>query len=69
MLDQWLGVFAPAGTPADIIERLNGEIGKALADPAVRKNLLRTRRRSRSAERPSNSHASFARTTPSSGGW
>jgi tripartite-type tricarboxylate transporter receptor subunit TctC len=39
VLDQWLGVFAPAGTPASIIERLNGEIGKALADPAVRKNL------------------------------
>ena len=40
VLDQWLGVFAPAGTPADITERLNGEIGKALADPAVRKNFL-----------------------------
>jgi tripartite-type tricarboxylate transporter receptor subunit TctC len=39
VLDQWLGVFAPAGTPAIIIARLNSEIGKALADPAVRKNL------------------------------
>src|SRR5262249_10323169 len=39
VLDQWLGVFAPAGTPADIIARLNGEIGKALADAEVRKNL------------------------------
>lgn len=38
VLDQWLGVFAPAGTPQAIIERLNSEIGKALADPAVRKN-------------------------------
>jgi tripartite-type tricarboxylate transporter receptor subunit TctC len=39
VLDQWLGVFAPAGTPAEIITRLNGEIGKALADAEVRKNL------------------------------
>ncbi len=40
VLDQWLGVFAPAGTPAAITALLNAEIGKALADPAVRKNLL-----------------------------
>jgi tripartite-type tricarboxylate transporter receptor subunit TctC len=40
VLDQWLGVFAPAGTPPAIAERLNGEIGKAIADPGVRKNFL-----------------------------
>jgi tripartite-type tricarboxylate transporter receptor subunit TctC len=40
VLDQWLGVFAPARTPADIAERLNAEINKALADPSVRKNLM-----------------------------
>jgi tripartite-type tricarboxylate transporter receptor subunit TctC len=40
VLDQWLGVFAPAGTPPDIAIRLNGEINKAIADPAVRKNFL-----------------------------
>ena len=40
VLDQWLGVFAPAGTPADIISRLNTEMRKALADPAVRKGFL-----------------------------
>jgi tripartite-type tricarboxylate transporter receptor subunit TctC len=39
VLDQWLGVFTPAGTPAEIVTRLNGEIGKALADAEVRKNL------------------------------
>jgi tripartite-type tricarboxylate transporter receptor subunit TctC len=39
VLDQWLGVFAPAGTPAEIITRLNGEIDKALGDAEVRKNL------------------------------
>lgn len=40
VLDQWLGVFAPAGTPPDIASRLNSEINKAIADPAVRKNFL-----------------------------
>jgi tripartite-type tricarboxylate transporter receptor subunit TctC len=40
VLDQWLGVFAPAGTPPAITARLNTEIGKALADPAVRKSFL-----------------------------
>jgi len=37
VLDQWLGVFAPAGTPAAIVLRLNAEINNALKDPAVRK--------------------------------
>ena len=36
VIEQWLGVFAPAGTPADIVARLNGEIGKALAEPTLR---------------------------------
>ncbi len=33
----WGGIFAPAGTPRDIVLRLNGEIGKALASPDLRK--------------------------------
>jgi tripartite-type tricarboxylate transporter receptor subunit TctC len=41
VLAQWLGVFVPAGTPAAIIERLNAEINKALAEPAIRENLLK----------------------------
>jgi len=40
VLEQWLGVFAPAGTSADVANRLNGEINKAIADPAMRKSLL-----------------------------
>jgi len=36
VLDQWLGVFAPAGTPSAIAELLNSEINKAIADPGVR---------------------------------
>ncbi len=31
----WVGVFAPAGTPAPIIDRLNGAINKVLALPEV----------------------------------
>lgn len=32
----WLGIMAPAGTPKDVIERLNEEIAKAIAKPAIR---------------------------------
>jgi tripartite-type tricarboxylate transporter receptor subunit TctC len=38
VIEQWLGVFAPAGTPASTVIRLNAEINKALADRAVRDN-------------------------------
>jgi tripartite-type tricarboxylate transporter receptor subunit TctC len=33
----WFGMFAPAGTPAAIVDRLNREVRNALADPAVNK--------------------------------
>jgi tripartite-type tricarboxylate transporter receptor subunit TctC len=36
----WYGVFAPAGTPAPVVERLSGEIRKALAVPEVRDSLI-----------------------------
>jgi tripartite-type tricarboxylate transporter receptor subunit TctC len=32
----WLGVGAPKGTPAEIVERLNRGVNAALADPAVK---------------------------------
>jgi len=32
----WLGIMAPAGTPKDIVERLNAEIAKVIAKPAIR---------------------------------
>lgn len=38
VIEQWLGVFAPAGTPVSTVVRLNAEINKALADHAVRDN-------------------------------
>ena len=40
VMDQWLGVFAPARTQADIAARLNDEINKALRDPSLRKSFL-----------------------------
>jgi tripartite-type tricarboxylate transporter receptor subunit TctC len=42
VLDQWFGAFVPAGTPAEIVARLNAEIAKALADPAIHDNMLKT---------------------------
>jgi tripartite-type tricarboxylate transporter receptor subunit TctC len=40
VMDQWLGALVPAGTPAAIVTRLNAEIAKALADPAIKANLV-----------------------------
>ncbi len=35
----WYGVFAPAGTPADVIAKLNQEMARALTPPEVRQRL------------------------------
>jgi tripartite-type tricarboxylate transporter receptor subunit TctC len=35
----WYGLFAPKGTPRDIIGKLNAAVVEALADPAVRSRL------------------------------
>ena len=37
----WIGVFAPAKTPGDIVNKLNTEIQKALQVPAVREKLTK----------------------------
>ena len=37
--DQWYGLVAPAGTPAEIVARLNQETNKALALEDVRMHL------------------------------
>jgi len=39
VLDQWLGLLVPAGTPPAVIARLNAAADKVLADPAVRERL------------------------------
>jgi tripartite-type tricarboxylate transporter receptor subunit TctC len=36
----WFGVFAPAGTPKPIVDRLSAEIRKAVAAPEVRQRLI-----------------------------
>ncbi|MFN3629767.1 MAG: Bug family tripartite tricarboxylate transporter substrate binding protein [Casimicrobiaceae bacterium] len=36
----WWGLFAPAGTPPEIIRRLNDEVGKALASTELRERWL-----------------------------
>ena len=35
-LNSWNGVFAPAGTPADVVTRLNAELVKLVAKPDVK---------------------------------
>lgn len=32
----WFGLFAPAGTPAEIVGKLSGEVGKIVHQPALR---------------------------------
>ena len=36
VVEDWVGLAAKSGTPAEIITRLNHAIGKALASPKVR---------------------------------
>jgi tripartite-type tricarboxylate transporter receptor subunit TctC len=37
----WNGLFAPAGTPADVINRINADVNAVMKDPAVRDALLK----------------------------
>jgi tripartite-type tricarboxylate transporter receptor subunit TctC len=39
LFNSWFAILAPAGTPKDIVARLNAEVLKALADPEVRSKL------------------------------
>ena len=38
-MSPWIGVFAPAGTPKPVIDKLNAEINKALKLPEVAQTL------------------------------
>jgi tripartite-type tricarboxylate transporter receptor subunit TctC len=38
-LSNWYALFAPKGTPKNVIDRLNAAVADALADPAVRSRL------------------------------
>src|SRR5215472_9403165 len=37
----WNGMWAPGGTPGDVVAKLNGAVRAALADPAVRQRLTK----------------------------
>lgn len=39
-VSNWLGVLAPAGTPKDVIETLHAALGRAMATPALRAQLI-----------------------------
>ena len=36
----WFGLLAPAGTPPDVVNRIQQEVAKALSSPAVKEKLL-----------------------------
>ncbi len=36
----WFGLFAPAGTPAAVVDRMNAEANRALGTPSVRESLV-----------------------------
>ena len=38
----WWGIYAPAGTPKPIVERINAELSNVLSQPDVRKTLTET---------------------------
>jgi tripartite-type tricarboxylate transporter receptor subunit TctC len=38
-VSSWVGLFAPAGTPRAIVQKLNAELNAVLADPAARERL------------------------------
>ena len=39
-MEPWQAIFAPKGTPKDVITKLNGAIVGALADPAIRQKFI-----------------------------
>jgi tripartite-type tricarboxylate transporter receptor subunit TctC len=41
VLSFWTGVVAPAGTPSDVVDKINGAINQGLASPAMKANLAK----------------------------
>jgi len=37
----WFGLWGPAGMPADVVNKINADVRKALADPAVQERLVK----------------------------
>ena len=63
-MSNWRGLWAPKGTPADIVAKLNGAVRAALADATVRKRLAELGARASAAGA---AHAGGAR-HPATGG-
>jgi tripartite-type tricarboxylate transporter receptor subunit TctC len=40
LVEPWFGVYAPAGVPAAVVQKLDGALVEALATPAVRDKLI-----------------------------
>ncbi len=40
--DAWNGLFAPAGTPKDIVDKINSEVRSIVAQPEIRANLIKS---------------------------
>ena len=38
-MDDWFGVFAPAGTPASVVNRINSEINRIVEQPEMKERL------------------------------
>lgn len=36
----WVGMFAPAGTPPDVVEKINRDVNRVLREPDVRERLM-----------------------------
>jgi tripartite-type tricarboxylate transporter receptor subunit TctC len=39
-INTWFGIFVPAGTPPEVVERLHAEFARALAAPDVRERMI-----------------------------
>jgi tripartite-type tricarboxylate transporter receptor subunit TctC len=40
VMNGWFAVVAPAGTPAEVVARVNAEVGRFLEGPDIRQRLL-----------------------------
>ena len=40
VMNGWFAVVAPAGTPADVVQKLNAQIGEFLKGPEIQQRLL-----------------------------
>jgi tripartite-type tricarboxylate transporter receptor subunit TctC len=39
LVDSWLALMAPRGTPQEVIDRINADVNRALADPLILEQL------------------------------